>query len=135
MPRVSRDAWAIQLATDVAARSTCSRLWVGAVATLGGSPCAMGYNGAPRGLSHCDHRYDEGPCLRAVHAEVNLVASAARNGIKLDGATVYVTHSPCLACAGLLINAGISRVVYKEKFRSHDGIMVLTAARVRVEQL
>lgn len=135
MARLTRDRWAMQLAQDVAARSTCSRLWVGAVATLNGAPVAMGYNGAPRGLAHCDHTADDRPCLRAVHAEVNLVASAARNGIKLDGATVYVTHSPCLACAGLLINAGIERVVYHNEFRSRDGIMVLNAGKVHVEQL
>jgi len=125
----------MQIAMDVSSRSTCSRLFVGAVATRNGAPCAMGYNGAPRGLSHCDHTRSDVPCRRAIHAEVNLVAGAARMGITLDGATVYVTHAPCLPCAGLLVNAGIVRVVYREDYRDMAGVIILKAAGVLVEQI
>lgn len=75
-----------------------------------------GYNGAPRGLPHCDvagHLLAaDGCCTRDVHAELNVLAQAARYGLRVDGAALYVTHAPCFACIKPLINAGIREVIY-----------------------
>ncbi|QDM56321.1 deoxycytidylate deaminase [Gordonia phage SweatNTears] len=129
--RVGREEWLIDLATVISQRSTCSRLQVGAIAVRSGQLLAAGYNGAPAGMPHCVHTDDQ-PCTRAVHAEVNCIASAARYGVSLTGAEVYVTHSPCVSCAGLLINAGISKVTFYIPFRDEAGINLLEEAGVNV---
>lgn len=129
--RIGREQWLIDLATVISQRSTCSRLHVGAIAVRSGQLLAAGYNGAPAGMPHCVHTDDQ-PCTRAVHAEVNCIASAARYGVSLAGAEVYVTHSPCVSCAGLLINAGISKVTFYIPFRDESGINLLEEAGVNV---
>ncbi|WVX87826.1 deoxycytidylate deaminase [Gordonia phage BillDoor] len=129
--RIGREQWLIDLATVISQRSTCSRLHVGAIAVRSGQLLAAGYNGAPAGMPHCVHT-DEQPCTRAVHAEVNCIASAARYGVSLAGAEVYVTHSPCVSCAGLLINAGISKVTFYIPFRDEAGVNLLEEAGVNV---
>lgn len=133
MKRVSRDLWGIMLAETIALRGTCSRLSVGAIATRDGQLLAAGYNGAPAGMRHCVHDNLE-TCSRSVHAEVNTIASAAKYGVSLQGATLYVTHTPCVSCAGLLINAGISQMVYRHEFRDLTGLTML-ATRMKVRKL
>lgn len=119
-----------------AERGTCSRLHVGCVVARGSRSVASGYNGAPPGLPHCVHRLDEdAPCREATHAEANALAFAARYGVSTDGATVYTTHSPCAACAALVIAAGVSRVVYGLAFRDTAGIERLEEAGVEVAQV
>lgn len=108
--RSSWDDYFHSIAAMVATRATCPRLSVGAVLVRNRQIISTGYNGAPRGLDHCDEIgcfMEAGHCIRAVHAEVNVVAQAARNGINTDGAKLYVTHTPCKRCAAVLINAGI----------------------------
>ncbi|MCA1800000.1 MAG: hypothetical protein LC650_01735 [Actinobacteria bacterium] len=128
-------------------RSTCPRLHVGAVFSRDGRILVTGYNGAPKGLPHCEHEcncrfyqgvHDEGcrfeqPCLTAEHAERNAIAWAARNGVKLEGCEVHVTHMPCLACAMSLINAGVERVTYRNPYRILDGVNLLRQAGIEVE--
>lgn len=114
-------------------RSTCSRLSVGAVLARDGRVLSCGYNGAPAGLDHCQHEDDES-CKVSVHAEANALISAGRFGASTDGATLYLTHAPCLACSGLLINAGIKMVVYAKPYRNTDGILNLTDAGIEVHQ-
>lgn len=120
-------------------RSTCSRANVGAVLAVGGQVIAAGYNGAPAGLPHCGHHLGgtgadphldwthnpNGPdgrpisiphCNHAVHAEVNAVLNAAKRGQRTRGAACYTTHYPCSRCAGLLVNAGISDVIFLAKY-------------------
>lgn len=103
----------MSIAHQVAARSTCPRRAVGAVLVMGDDIAATGYNGAPKGLPHCDLHGcsldSDGHCIGAVHAEVNTIAQATRAP---RGATLYVTTLPCRRCMGLLINAGIARIVY-----------------------
>ena len=123
----------MSLASLIAQRGTCSRLLVGALATREGQLLAAGYNGAPAGMPHCVHE-DSEPCRRAVHAEVNVIASAAKYGVSLEGAKLYVTHSPCLSCAGLLINAGIGAVMYMHDFRDTAGLELLREAGVEIMQ-
>lgn len=113
-----------------AKRSTCSRLAVGAVlAGFDGRIVGTGYNGAPRGIEHCNHLSDE-PCAVSKHAEENVVANAAYLGHSTRGAIAYVTHAPCYRCAGLLINAGINAVYYADDYRTIDGLRLLGEAGI-----
>lgn len=137
LTRISRDELLGNIAKLVARRSTCLRLSVGAVLAQEGRIVSTGYNGAPAGLPHCEPETC-GPgdiCVRTVHAEANAIAFAAKNGISTEGATLYTTHSPCMECAKLLINAGIRRILFWELYRDSGGpIGLLTAAKVNVEQ-
>ena len=110
----------MRIALVVATRATCDRRNVGAVIVRDKTILSTGYNGSIRGLPHCDevgHLMEDGHCVRTVHAEANAIAQAARNGVRIAGATVYVTASPCWACFKLIANAGIVRVVYGEFYR------------------
>lgn len=130
--RPSEDEVLLDIAGQVARRGTCSRLHVGAVLARDGRVLATGRNGAPAGLAHCTHN-DKEPCTASVHAEMNAIAFAARHQGGAYGATLYLTHSPCLACSGLLINAGIARVVYRHRYRIATGVERLRAAGIAVE--
>lgn len=110
----------MQIASEVSTRATCDRRSVGAVIVRDKTILSTGYNGSIRGLLHCDeagHLMEDGHCVRTVHAEANAIAQAARNGVRIEGATIYVTASPCWACFKLIANAGIVRVVYGEFYR------------------
>lgn len=110
----------MNIATVVASRSTCSRKHVGAVIVRDRSILATGYNGSIRGLPHCDevgHMMEDGHCVRTVHAEVNAIAQAARNGVRVEGADLYVTASPCWACFRLIANAGLQAIHFGEFYR------------------
>lgn len=110
----------MNIAKEVATRSTCDRKHVGAVVVRDKSILATGYNGSVRGLGHCDdegHLMEDGHCVRTVHAEANAIVQAARNGMRIDGASIYVTASPCWGCFRLIANAGIVKVVFGEFYR------------------
>lgn len=137
-----------------ARRGTCSRAQVGCVISRNGRNLVSGYNGAPAGMDHCDHRcicmpVSEGndlpkrwvedrlctahePCVNAVHAEANALAFAAKYGVGIEGAELHTTRVPCLTCAGLIINAGIIRVVWFEEHREMDGYERLGLAGLEV---
>lgn len=119
----------MEMAHLVAKRSTCSRASVGAVIARGFRPLVTGYNGTPAGTDHCSHNEnDDEPCWMSVHAEANAIAWAARHGIEVWGATLFVTHLPCIPCSQLIINAGIDQVYYTTPYRDDRGrIMLLTA--------
>lgn len=120
--RISREAFFASVVDLAAQRSSCCRAGVGAIAVQDRRIVATGYNGPPPGVlcEHeqrgCDSDGSEG-CLRAIHAEANLVAWAARAGVSLQGATVWSTHSPCRPCAQLLLAAGIDEFVYIKHYR------------------
>ncbi len=122
-PRPSWDEYFMEIAHVVAKRSNCSRRHVGAVIEKHNHILSAGYNGTPRGVKNCF----EGGCPRCagktpsgagldeclcVHAEQNAICQAAFFGHALEGATIYITLSPCLTCAKLIINSGIKEVVY-----------------------
>jgi dCMP deaminase len=110
----------MNIAKEVATRSTCDRKHVGSVIVRDKSILATGYNGSVRGLGHCDdegHLMEDGHCVRTVHAEANAIVQAARNGMRIDGAGIYVTASPCWGCFRLIANAGIVRIVFGEFYR------------------
>jgi dCMP deaminase len=139
MNRISRDQMLMEMAIIASKRSTCNRKHVGAIIAIDGRPVSVGYAGAPAGLPHClEHGCLTGPeggCIRTQHAEANAIAFAARKGIATEGATLYTTVSPCLACAKLIINAGISEVWYLELYRKTEGIGLLTEKGVFSAQL
>jgi dCMP deaminase len=99
--------------------STCGRAAVGCVLVRDNRALSSGYNGAPSGYPHCedDHDMRDGHCTRARHAEQNAICNAAYMGHATKGATAYVTHAPCWACASMLRNAGIVEIVYEHAYR------------------
>jgi dCMP deaminase len=110
----------MNIAREVATRSTCDRKHVGAVIVRDKSILATGYNGSIRGLGHCDdegHLMEDGHCVRTVHAEANAIVQAARNGNRIDEGSIYVTASPCWGCFRLIANAGLKKVVFGEFYR------------------
>jgi dCMP deaminase len=118
-------------------RSTCLRGKVGALLVSDRRIVATGYNGAPPGLPHCfelgcavkGDNHVAG-CQRAVHAEANVIAFAARQGQRVEGSTLYCTHGPCLKCAQLIICAGIDLVVFELPYRLNDGLELLSDAMI-----
>ena len=118
--RASWDEYFMRIAGEVASRATCDRKHVGAVIVRDKSILATGYNGSIRGLPHCSeegHMMEEGHCVRTIHAEANAIIQAARNGVRIDGAVIYVTASPCWGCFRMIANAGIMRIVFGEFYR------------------
>lgn len=130
--RISRDDMLMQIAQVVAKRGTCNRLQVGAVIALDGRIISTGYAGAPAGLPHCSPETCnvDNPCTRTVHAEAGAIAYAARSGIKVQGATLYCTHCPCIDCSKLIINSGILNVYYATPYRKTEGLELLISAGV-----
>lgn len=135
--RLSLDDYMLKIASVVAERSTCLRHHIGAIAVRGKHILATGYNGAAAGLKDCLElgclRDEQGipsgerhEICRAIHAEQNVIIQAALHGVSLEGCTIYCTHTPCVLCAKMLVNACISRFVsfgsynddtFKELFR------------------
>ena len=125
--RPSWDEYFMRIATEVSKRATCLRRQVGAVLVLDKRILATGYNGAPVGLPHCSQvgclREQQGvpsgqrhELCRGLHGEENAILQAARYGIRIDGATLYSTHVPCVLCTKMIINAGIRRIVAAQDY-------------------
>ena len=118
--RADWNEYFMSIAEQVATRSTCDRKHIGAVIVRDKTILATGYNGSLRGASHCDeagHDMENDHCIRTVHAEANAISQAAKHGVMIDQAELYVTASPCLTCFKLVANAGIRIVYYKEFYR------------------
>ena len=141
MERPDNDTYFMRMAELVATRSTCLRRKVGAVIVKEKRVLTTGYNGAPRGLAHCE---DVG-CLReqnniasgtrhelcrGVHAEQNAVIQAAYFGVSITGGTIYSTTFPCVLCAKILINAGISEVVYMDDYVDELSMKILKETNI-----
>lgn len=132
--RPSLDQMFMDMARVAARRATCNRLSVGAVLARDGRVLSTGYNGPARGEAPCYHM-DDRPCEDSIHAEENALLSLGYAGGTTRGATLYTTHSPCWACAGRAINAGVAEVVFDEPFRSDSGVRRLERAGVHVRRL
>lgn len=141
--RPSWDEYFLNIARLVATRSTCLRRKVGAVIVKNKQVLATGYNGAPRGITHCD----EVGCLReelavpsgqrhelcrALHAEQNAFLQAARHGVSLNGATLYITTQPCSICAKMIINVGIGKIVIEGDYPDDFALQFLREAKVEI---
>jgi dCMP deaminase len=128
-PRPSWDQYFMTITRQVADRSTCNRAKVGAIIVRDKNILATGYNGAPAGLPHCtevgclvyESRTPSGEieenCFRTIHAEINAIAQAAKNGASIRDADIYITHTPCIHCFKVLINTGIRRVLYEKPYK------------------
>ena len=119
--RLSWDKYFMEIAKMVAKRSTCDRRNVGAVIVKDKNILSTGYNGSPKGLPHCDeagHEISDGHCVRTIHAEANALIQAAKHGVAVDGAVMYLTDSPCYDCFKMLVTSGIKEVVYGEYYDS-----------------
>ncbi len=118
--RASWEIYFMNIANEVATRSTCDRKHVGAVIVREKTILSTGYNGSVRGMQHCDeigHEMENGHCVRTIHAEANAVVQAARNGVRIVDSEIYVTASPCYDCFKMIANAGISAIYYGEFYR------------------
>jgi len=120
----------MNLASDLAGRSHCVRAHVGAVLTKDTRIISIGYNGPPPGTHNCDEEWPEtgcdrdskGSCSLALHAEENAILYAVKNGSKIEGATLYTTLSPCIACARLILSSGIREVFYRDSYAAYKGL-------------
>ena len=118
--RVSWKDYFMNIAREVATRSTCDRKHVGAVIVREKTILSTGYNGSIKGLPHCDEvgcEMVDGHCVRTTHAEANAIVQAAKNGIHINQSEIYVTASPCYDCFKLIANAGINVIYYDEFYR------------------
>ena len=134
MARSSWDQYFMDIAAQVATRATCDRKHVGAVVVRDRTILSTGYNGSIRGMPHCDevgHMMENGHCVATVHAEANAILQAAKNGVRIDGATLYTTASPCWPCFKLIANSGCVRIVYGEFYR--DPRIFEVAAQLKLE--
>jgi dCMP deaminase len=133
--RPSWDEYFLMLAKLAATRSTCLAFPVGAVIVKDRQVLATGYNGSPSGTVHCTAQGFCYPGLsscdaskefpsRAVHAEANAIAQAAKHGIPTDNATIYVTLEPCISCLKLIIASGIKEVFYEAPFNAGNNVLV-----------
>ena len=120
--RSNWDEYFMDIAKQVASRATCDRKHVGALLVRDRTILSTGYNGSIRGLPHCDevgHMMEDGHCVATVHAEANAIIQAAKNGVGIDGATIYTTASPCWPCFKLIANSGCVRIAFGEFYRDH----------------
>ena len=142
--RPSVDEYFLKIASVVAERSTCRRHHVGAVAVKDKHILATGYNGAPAGLKDClelgclrdELKIPSGTrheICRGIHAEQNVIIQASLHGVSLEGATVYVTHTPCVLCAKMLANAKIKRFVTFVKYADDAFVELFKEAGIRFE--
>jgi dCMP deaminase len=147
MRRLSRpgsDEYFLKIASVVAERSTCRRHHIGAVAVRDKHILATGYNGAPSGFKDCL----ELGCLRdelgipsgerqeicrGIHAEQNVIIQATLHGVSLEGSTIYATHTPCVLCAKMLVNAKIKRFVSFGKYSDDSFIELFREADIEVD--
>ena len=124
----------LRMARIWAENSYCKRRQVGALVVKDKMIISDGYNGTPSGFENiCEENDITKPYV--LHAEANAITKLARSSNNSDGSTLYVTASPCIECAKLIIQAGIKRVVYAEEYRLNDGIQLMERAGIKVEFL
>ena len=125
--RADWNTYFMNIARAAATRSTCNRKHVGAVIVRDKSILSTGYNGSIKGMPHCTEvgcDIENGHCVATVHAEANAIIQAAKHGVCIDGADIYVTASPCWNCFKLIANSGIKRIFYGEFYRDEKSLKV-----------
>lgn len=144
--RISLDEYFLKVALVVAERSTCRRHHIGAVGVRDKHILTTGYNGAASGLKDClelgclrdQQKIDSGTrqeICRAIHAEQNVIIQASLHGINLKDATVYCTHTPCIICAKMLINAKIKRYVTFAEYADDSFVKLFEEAGIKIDVL
>ncbi|MGV9103296.1 MAG: deoxycytidylate deaminase [Promethearchaeia archaeon] len=144
--RKSKDTYFCEIADLVSSRSTCLRNKVGAVLVKESQILSTGYNGAPKGLPHCK----EVGCIRdelnvppgerhelcrGLHAEQNAIIQAAYHGVSVKGAKLYVTTKPCSICTKMLINAGITEIIYIEPYEDELAAQLIEEANLKIRRV
>ena len=124
----------LQMAEVWAQNSYCKRRKVGALIVKDKMIISDGYNGTPSGFENICEDEDGVTKPYVLHAEANAITKVAKSGNSSAGATLYVTASPCMECSKLIIQSGITRVVYRDAYRLMDGIELLKRAGIEVEQ-
>ena len=130
MNTLSFDDIYMDLAQNLSRKSHCVKAKVGAVISKDTRIVSLGYNGPPAGTHNCDQEWPQDGCARdrkggcslALHAEANAILYASKNQITMEGSTLYVTLSPCLACAKIIYTTGIKKVIYLESYAAFKGI-------------
>ena len=130
MDKPSFDDIYMELAENLSKKSHCVKAQVGAVVTKDTRIISLGYNGPPAGTHNCDEEWPQegcprdskGSCSLALHAEQNAILYAANNHVTMQGSTLYVTLSPCIACARVIYTVGIKKVYYKNSYAEFKGI-------------
>ena len=145
--RLSWDQYFMTITRQVAERSTCTRAKVGAVIVRDKNILATGYNGAPAGMPHCTdvgcliyqsktpNGDTEENCFRTIHAEMNAIAQAAKNGSNIKDGAVYITHTPCIHCLKVLVNTGIKTIFYEKPYKLQTLDELLRYTEVRLEKV
>jgi dCMP deaminase len=130
MPRPSFDDIYMELASNLAQRSHCVKIKVGAVLTKDTRIVSLGYNGPPAGTHNCDMEWPQtgcprdskGGCSLALHAEQNAIIYASKNNVPLENCSIYVTLAPCLSCARIIYASGIKKAIYLNSYAEYKGI-------------
>jgi dCMP deaminase len=139
--RPSWDEYFMQITQLVSSRSTCLRRQVGALLVKDKNILATGYNGVPRGITHCEvtgclreqlkvpsgERHE---LCRGLHAEQNAIIQAASHGVSIFGSTLYCTDSPCIICSKMLINAGVKEIIYGRGYPDELSLEMLSEAGI-----
>ncbi|MBI2349323.1 MAG: dCMP deaminase family protein [Deltaproteobacteria bacterium] len=145
--RPSWHQYFMTITRQVAERSTCKRAKVGAVIVRDKNILATGYNGAPAGMPHCidvgcliyqsmtPNGDTEENCFRTIHAEMNAIAQAAKNGSTIKDASIYITHTPCIHCLKVLVNTGIKSIYYEKPYKLHTLDELLRYTHVELEKV
>jgi dCMP deaminase len=118
--RIDWDTYFMRIAREVSERSTCDRKHVGAVIVRDRNILSTGYNGSIAGMPHCDdvgHMIENGHCVATIHAEANAILQAAKHGIMINAASIYVNASPCWNCFKTIVNSGIRKIYFGEFYR------------------
>lgn len=132
MDRPEFDDIYMELAVNLAKRSHCIKRHVGAVLTKDTRIISIGYNGPPSGTHNCDEEFGElgcakdskGSCSLAIHAEQNAIMFAIKNKASVEGSTLYVTLSPCIACARIIYSMGVEKLVYLKSYAEYKGLAI-----------
>lgn len=125
----------LKMATNWAQLSHCKRKQVGALIVKDGMIISDGYNGTPSGFDNCCEDNEGETLWYVLHAEANAILKVARSTNNAKGATLYLTLSPCKECSKLILQAGISRVVFMKGYKDSSGIDILNEAKIRVDQI
>lgn len=133
--QLTLDCRYLKMATIWAENSYCNRRKVGAILVKDKMIISDGYNGTPSGFENVCEDEDGKTKPYVLHAEANAITKVAKSHNNSDGATLYVTTSPCIECAKLIIQSGITRVVYTDPYRVDDGIQLLKKANIEVLQI
>lgn len=133
----------MQITEVIATRSTCVRRKVGALIVKDNRILASGYNGAPKGLTHCEEigcrrqelnipSGERHELCRAIHAEQNAIIQAATYGVSIKDAVIYVTTQPCVLCAKMIVNAGINRIIFQGNYPDDLALEILQEANIEL---